>query len=60
VNGLDFSFGSIGEYTVVASANRAVRGVLSVVESSEFDRCGACMDIVGVAFTSVGISYNAV
>jgi hypothetical protein len=59
-NGFDFSEGSTGEYTEVASAKRAVRGVLIVVESSELEREGALIVTEGFAFSSVGISSNPV
>lgn len=57
-NGLDFSEASTGEYTEVASAKRAVRGVFEVVESSELEREGALMVTEGFALSSVGISSS--
>lgn len=55
--GFDFSEASTGEYTEVASAKRAARGVFEVVESSEFEREGALMVTEGFALSSVGILW---
>lgn len=56
--GFDFSEASTGEYTEVASAKRAARGVLIVVESSELEREGGLIVTEGFALVSADISSN--